>query len=264
MKKLSLLALASIATCHSAVATIFFSDNFDGYANANLVGQGPWAQTGATATSPVQVSASGNVVLGPTGQDVYAPLITPLPVNGSPSFYIGVDVTLTAAQATGDYFLHWTPTVGDSSLFLERLYAKSSGSGFVLGYGSGTVATPAYGSTVLSLNQDYRLVLEYTPVAGTLNDTFTLYVNPSDTSVEGNNTPYMTSGWNGTTAEQTTVAGINFRQGTAANAPSVVADNLDVANTFGEAAVFTVPEPSSVALGIAGGLAGLVIWKRRK
>jgi len=28
--------------------------------------------------------------------------------------------------------------------------------------------------------------------------------------------------------------------------------------------VFTVPEPSSIALGIAGGLAGLVIWKRRK
>jgi len=74
----------------------------------------------------------------------------------------------------------------------------------------------------------------------------------------------LSGGFVGTGSETNAVAGINLRQGSAANAPTETIDNLNVATTFGEAAVFTVPEPSSIALGIAGGLAGLVIWKRRK
>jgi len=262
MKKLCLLAVASVATSYSALATVYFSDNFDGYANGNLVGQGPWQQTGAVATSPVQAN-NGAVSLGNTGQDIYAPLISPTTINDGSSLYIGVDVTVTAAQSAGDYFLHWTPTVGNSSIFQERLFAKSSGGGYVLGYTS-TTGTAVYGTTVLNFGTDYRLVLNYTGVPGLANDTFALYVNPTDTTTEGNNTAYMTGGFVGTGSETNAVAGINLRQGTAANAPSETVDNLDMATTFGEAAVFTVPEPSAAALGILGGLAGLVAWKRRK
>jgi len=262
MKKLSLLAVASIAVCHSALATVYFSDNFDSYANGNLVGQGPWLQTGSVATTPVQAN-NGAVAVGNTGQDIYAPLISPTTINDGASLYIGLDLSVSAAQSTGDYFLHWTPTVGNSSVFQERIWAKSSGAGYVLGYTT-TAGTAVYGSTVLTLGTDYRLVLNYTGVAGPANDTLAIYVNPSDTTTEANNTAYLSGGFVGTGSETNAVAGINLRQGSAANAPTETVDNLNVATTFGEAAVFTVPEPSSIALGIAGGLAGLVIWKRRK
>jgi hypothetical protein len=50
---------------------------------------------------------------------------------------------------------------------------------------------------------------------------------------------------------------------TSANGGTVATTGTDRIDNF---SVFTtpVPEPSSVALGILGGLAGLVIWKRRK
>ena len=252
-------------------ATVVFYDDFNSYVNGNLagtaqdaLGQGTWRQTGASAATPVQVN-NGTVVLGTSGQDVYAPLTSPISITDGSTFYIGATVDLTAAQATGDYFLHWTPIVGSSTIFPERLFAKSSGAGFVFGYDGSSGGTVNYSSTVLSLNTSYRVVLAYTGVNGALNDTFALYVNPTDTSVEGNNTAYLTSGYVGTGAESTTVAGINLRQGTAANAPSVILDNLTVATLFSDAAsAAPVPEPSSVAIIVMGGFAGLVALRRKR
>jgi len=230
-------------------ATVVFYDDFNSYNNVNLVGQGTWAQTSTSAATPVQVN-NGTVVLGTSGQDVYAPLTSPISITDGSTFYIGATVDLTAAQATGDYFLHWTPIVGSSTIFPERLFVKSSGAGFVFGYDGSSGGTVNYSSTVLSLNTSYRIVLAYTGVNGALNDTFALYVNPTDTSVEGNNTAYLTSGYVGTGAESTTVAGINLRQGTAGSAPSVILDNLTVATLFSDAAsAAPVPEPTTFIAG---------------
>jgi PEP-CTERM motif len=249
-------------------ATVSFYDDFNSYANGNLagtaqdaLGQGTWRQTSTANATPVQVN-NGTVVLGTSGQDVYAPLTSPISITDGSTFYIGATVDLTAAQATGDYFLHFTPTVGNSSIFPERLYAKSSGAGFVFGYDGASGGTVNYSSTVLNLNTSYRIVLAYTGVNGTLNDTFALYVNPTDTSVEGNNSAYLTSGYVGTGAESTTVAAINLRQGSAANAPSVILDNLTVATLFSDAA--PVPEPSTIAFFVMGGFASLVALRRKR
>ena len=269
MEKLLSVALVTFSVSITAVhATINFYDNFNTYVNGNLagltanaVGQGTWAETGAAAATPVQV-VNGAVVLGTSGQDVYAPLTTPISITAGSTFYIGATVTLTAAQATGDYFLHFTPTVGDSAVFAERLFAKSSPGGFVFGYDGSSGGTVNYSPTVLSFNTPYRLVLAYTGVAGPINDTFALYVNSTDTSVELNNTPLFTSGYVGTGAESATVAGINLRQGTAANAPSVIVDDLSVGTTFGEIA--SVPEPSIVALVGGFSLLGLFMSARRQ
>ena len=252
-------------------ATVVFYDDFNSYVNGNLagltanaVGQGTWAQTGGSAVTPVQVN-NGTVVLGTSGQDVYAPLTSPISITDGSTFYIGATVDLTAAQTTGDYFLHWTPTVGNSSIFPERLFVKSSGAGFVFGYDGSSGGTVNYSPTVLNFGTSYRVVLAYTGVNGTLNDTFALYVNPTDTSVEGNNTAYLTSGYVGTGAESTTVAGINLRQGSGSSAPSVILDNLTVATLFSDAApAAPVPEPSSVAIIVMGGFAGLVALRRKR
>ncbi len=259
----SLTSVFLAASPPGAQASVAFFDDFNSYNNGNLVGQGSWGQTSTSAATPVQVNY-GAVVLGTSGQDVYAPLTSPIPITDGSTFYIGATVDLTAAQSGGDYFLHFTPSVGNASIFPERLFAKSSGTGFVFGYDGSSGGTVNYSPTVLSFNTSYRIVLAYTGVNGPLNDTFALYVNPTDTLVEANNIAYLTSGYVGTAAETNFVAGVNLRQGSASAAPSVVLDNLTVATLFSDAApAAPVPEPSMLALGLVGGFACLVALRRK-
>jgi hypothetical protein len=152
-------------------------------------------------------------------------------------------------------------TVGGTSGFYDKIWVKSSGSGFVLGSqdNNGTVT---YGSTVLTLGTTYRLVTEEDFVSGPLNDTFEFYVNPTDLSVAANNAAYLSATWNGTTPEASSYAEINLRQGTATAAPSETIDNLIVGSAFSD--VSAVPEPSTVALAAMGGAACLVAFRRRR
>jgi hypothetical protein len=268
MKKFSLIAFASVLAGQSALASVNFVDDFNSYTNGNLAGttqnafgQGTWQQDNTSAATPIQING-GAVVLGTSGQDIYSALTTPISLTDGSSVYIGLNVNVSSAQATGDYFLHWSTPAGTTTTFQERLFAKSSGSGYVLGYATTAGGTTAYGSTVLNFGTSYQLVLAYNDVTGPLNDTFSLYVNPTDLAVEGNNTAYLNSGYVGTGAEQTTVSAINFRQGSATSAAALTADNLMVGTTFADVTV--IPEPSSLAIGMVGGLAALVAWKRKK
>lgn len=264
MKKL-LCCCGLVAAGLSVQAAALFSDDFNSYANGNLAGQGPWLQNGTSTATPAQI-LNGRVMLGSSGQDLNAPLSSPFTLVDGTTFYIGATINLSAANATGDYFLHWSPATG-STIFISRVEARSSGTGYQLGYveTSGTGASLTWGTQELNFNQDYRVVLAYSVVAGPLNDTANLYVSPSDTQVEANNTPYLSDTWNSTSAEATTLGAINLRQGTAANAPTLALDDLDVTTTFTEAATFTsVPEPTSLSL--LGGF-GLLAWyqvRRRK
>jgi len=262
MKKLLCISFGLLVATMGVRAAALFADNFNGYANGDLAGQGPWVQNGASALTPAQV-LNGRVTLGSSGQDLNAPLSSPFSLVDGTSFFIGATINLSAANATGDYFLHWSPAAS-STIFISRVEARSSGTGFQLGYveTSGTGASLTWGTQVLNFGQDYRMVLAYNVVAGAVDDTANLYVDPTDNLVEGNNTAYLSDTWNSVTAETTTMGAINLRQGTLANAPTLSIDNLGVATTFAEVAA--VPEPSSVSL--LGGF-GLLAWqmiRRRK
>ena len=259
MKKLLYCCCGLLVATVSMRATPLFSDNFNSYPNGNLVGNDGWTQQSTTTTSPIQVS-SGRALVGATGQDIFNTLSTPYTLVDGTSFYIGATLNLSAATATGDYFLHWG-TLPQGNTFMSRVFVKSSGTGYVLGYleTSGT-GTTTYGTTVLNFGQDYRMVLAYNPVAGPLNDTAAVYVDPDDLTVEANNTPYLSDTWTTTTAEQTTLATINLRQGGSTSGPTLAIDDLGLATTFAEAATFTpapVPEPTSLSL--LGGF-GLLAW----
>ena len=116
----------------SLQATVLFSDDFNSYVTGNLagatqnaVGQGTWAQTSAASTNPIQVN-SGTGKVGPlavSGQDIYSPLPggTYTLADGT-SFYMGVDITVSSvANTSGDYFLHWSTSVGNTGIFPDRL-----------------------------------------------------------------------------------------------------------------------------------------------
>lgn len=248
MKKLLFCSAGLLLATLNLPATVLFSDNFDSYIPGALAGQGPWIQNGASAVTPAQIAA-GRVVLGTSGQDLNAPLASPYSLVDGTSFYIGATINLSSAQTGGDYFLHWSPAVG-STVFISRLYAKSTTGGFLLGYveTSGTGASLTYGTQVLSLGQDYRVTIAYNSVAGA-GDTAEVFVD---------NASYLTDTWTSTLAETTTLGAINLRQGSATLAAGVSVDNLVVATTLGEVAV---PEPSTLAL-LGLGAAFLALRRR--
>jgi trimeric autotransporter adhesin len=269
MKKLFCGLCGVLVWTVNSQAAVIFSEDFTSYANGNLTNQGPWLQTAppSAPANPVQVS-SGKALLLTSGQDVYAAFgspYNPYTIADGTSFYIGLTLNVSAAQATGDYFLHVTPSAGNSSAFFERLYVKSSGAGFVLGYleTSGTGGTANYGSTVWNFNTDYRAVIAYNALVGTVNDTASIYVNPTDLLVQGNNTPEISlDPWTTITAETNKVAAINLRQGSAANSATLSVDDLVVGTTFAD--VSAVPEPGTLTLATGAGLLLLLVSGHRR
>lgn len=247
---------AMAAVCGAAEAAVYYSTNFaTGYTSGNLVGQNGWTQMGTTTTNPVQV-AGGFAVVGTSGQDVYSALTTSASAVSGTSFYLSATIRVTGAQAAGDYFLHVGNPAGNTSNFYGRVHAKSSGTGFVLGVSpSGQAA--AYGSAVLSFNQSYNVILALDFVAGTLNDVVSVFVNPAS-SDRSALTAYATSSAWGTTAEPASIASVNLRQGSSANAPSVSVSSLIAGDSL---ASVGVPAPGAVAL---LGVAGLVSTRRRR
>lgn len=244
-------------------ASVVYYDSFS-YPDGALtnVSLGTWKET-AAAANPQQV-VGGSVVLGTSGQDTYSALSTPLTLVDGSTFYIGATVSFTSAQSGGDYFLHFSSPAGTTSLFQERLFAKSTTGGLLLGFADNTGGTTAYGTTVLSFATSYNIILAYTSVAGAANDTFAMYVNPTDLLVEGNNTAYLTTGYIGTGAELTSVGALNLRQGSGTAAPAESIDYLVAGTTFADVTAAPVPEPSTIALAGIGGVAALVALRRRK
>jgi len=245
-----LVGAALLAGASAAVAdTIVFSDNFDvpdGPLNGTTpdVGSGMWTAT-QSAANPIQI-ASQRVALVNTGEDSYAAFTAPVPATAGLGLLSSLDINVTAASAGGDYFFHLSNPAGTTSIFVQRLFARSSGNGYQLGLldTSGTGSVTTWGSTVLDFGTTYGVDVLWNFVAGANNDTF---------SVSVDDTPYLTHAWTSVNAEPTNLAAVNFRQGGSSTFPTVYADNL---------VVTSVPEPTTVVLASLVG-ACCVLFRRR-
>jgi hypothetical protein len=233
-----------------ANAAVVLNDNFDSYTTGSLVGQGGWLQTGATATNPIQVvgvGADNAASLITSGQDVYKALSASIPHVDGDAVHTSLSLVVTAAQAAGDYFAHLSDPVATTSTFYQRLHARSSGAGYQLGMAEISGGTITYGTQVLDFNTEYDVDVLWNFVAGADNDTFAVTVN---------DLPYLTHTWTSATDEPAQITAANFRQGTAANAPTLQVDNYIVEG------VAAVPEPASVTL-LALGAVALLRRRRR-
>ncbi|HEY1377234.1 MAG TPA: PEP-CTERM sorting domain-containing protein [Gemmataceae bacterium] len=254
-----------LAQAAAAQPVVLYSANFNSptYADGPLVnppsatdtttpGQDGWLSTNAGLTNQIPVSNSatnGFVSLTTSGQDVRHQFTA---VN-SGSVFFDADVTVSAAQATGDYALHLSD--GGTSLFYARTYFQSSGTGFHMALGTSAGTTGLVYGPDLAFGTTYHVLARYDFVSGTgNNDTGALYINP--TTVDGSgDTPYVAATLEGTDA--TSIAAIALRQGTAANSATLTVDNY-------RAFVMPVPEPSSLALLGIPGVAVVIRRFRRK
>jgi hypothetical protein len=243
-------ALLAVSSSGVLASTIVFSDDFN-KSNGNLVGTTPnistgnWTQTGATATSPIQISSNA-VAMGTTGQDTYAAFSTAIPHQDGTTLHTSMDINVSAAQ-TGDYFSHLSDPVGTTSFFFQRLGAVASGSGYVLQLtvtgGGGAVATS--GTTVLNFNQTYHVDENWTFVPGATNDTFQINVD---------NVSHITKTWDSTNSEPTAISAANFRQGGTGSSATLSIDNLQV----------EVPEPGTLGLTFVFLLMGFAKSRRKR
>jgi MYXO-CTERM domain-containing protein len=246
------LSVAGLLGAGAQAQTVLYSTNFNTptYAAGGLIGQDGWLGTGTSIVNPISVNAAGAVAMTTTGQDVNRPFTTPGLAPSGNSFFVIADITVSAAQATGDYFMHLGD--GGTSNFFARIYARSSGtSGFqmALGTSSGTTGL-VYGSTVLNFGETYRLVARLDLISGLANDTGALFINPVNPFGIGD-TAYVAATTIGVDPT-VTISSINLRQGTSTSAPTLVVDNLSVA---------FVPTPGAAAL---LGLGALAAGRRRR
>jgi hypothetical protein len=253
--------LGTVACLQARAANYLTVDFSSGYTagnlaglTANTAGQNDWKQTSTSAATPIQVNASGQVVIGSSGQDVYRAFTSSISKTDGSRFYLKSRFAVTQTTTTGDYFLHVSPTAGDSSNFLGRIGAKlltAGSSQYVLGIQStsGSGGAMTYGSTLLDKNTFYDVVLEWNAVVGTTNDTFNLFVNPI-TDVRSNLAAYVSANWLSVTAEPTTIAAVNLRQASAGANTTALISSISAGNTLGDVGV--VPEPSTSGLLIFG------------
>lgn len=240
---IALLASSGLASA----ATILYATDFSAptYADGALIGQDNWVLTNATTNvlAVTNAATNGTVTLTTSGQDVRRAFTESAVTSGS--VFMKAEITVSSAQATGDYFLH----LGDNgtSNFYARTYIKSSGTGFVMALATSSGAA-TYGTIELAFNTPITLLVRYDLIAGTANDTGALFINPLTEDGSGD-TAYVAATTIG--ADATTISSVSLRQGNAANAPGVTVSGISV----------FVPEPGVTMLG-AIGMLGLLRRRR--
>ncbi len=244
-------ALAVLVAAGTAQAqTVLYSTNFNAptYTNPGaLIGQDGWVITGTSVVNPITVNASGAVPLATTGQDVNRPFTPAVLAPSGNSYFLSADITVSAAGATGDYFIHLGD--GGTSNFNARVFARGVAGGFQLALATSSGTTGLIWGSTLNFGQTYSIVARYDIVSGLTNDTGALFVNPVNAYGIGD-TAYAAALTTGIDAG--TISSVNLRQGTASNAATVVVDNVSVA---------FIPTPGAAAL---LGLGGLLAAKRRR
>ena len=264
MKK-ALIAITSIVmTVSASQAQVLLDVNFaSGYTDGNLIGplnteadtigQGGWAQTGGFISGNPITIISGQAILtsGAAGQDAWKAFESAATMTEGTSLVSKINFSVTSAKTSGDYFFHLGSPAGSTSNFYQRLFAKSTTGGFLLGI-SDNSGTGVYGTSLLSLNTAYDVVIAWNSITGPLNDTLNVYVNPTDPTL-ANNSAYTSTTW--TASEPSTLNAANLRIGTSSKTPGVQVNTINVA---------IVPEPSSGALLVLGGMALVAVRSLRK
>ncbi|HEX5218500.1 MAG TPA: PEP-CTERM sorting domain-containing protein [Verrucomicrobiae bacterium] len=248
--KTVLVTLAAGLVLTTTQAAIFFNETFT-YPDGNLTATsgGLWTAHSGSAVLPIQ-STGGQAILaqgGGTREDINRSAGSTLAAGQT--WYAGFDVTVSGSVTGAVYFAHFLQS---SSIFGGRVFVTNSPTGgdfrFALSSSSGTAQS--IWSSDADLDSTYRVVVSYDFDTGSSQ----LWINPALQS-----DPSITA----TGIAGNGMIGFALRQGTG-DASGQAIDNLIVASDFSEALTgIAVPEPSSLALGLAAG-AGIAAMRTRR
>jgi len=247
MNKLWLLLILSLFAFNFSNAQLLTED-FSYTAGDTIAAHG-WTPISAAGTNPISVTSPGlsyagyagsgvgnAVTLTTSGEDCSKLLSTPVTTG---TVYASAMVSCSNTHTSGDYFLSLGTSTGT---YTGRLFIKGSGTGFAFGVAKNSSATSvvSYGATSYTLNTTYLVVLKYTYVTGTSNDSVALFVNPVPGGTEPA-APVIATADGLTGTDASTITAIFLRQGTSSSAPNVMVDGIRVGTTWAQ--VTPVPPP---------------------
>lgn len=164
----------------------------------------------------------------------------------SGSVYTSFLINVSAAQATGDYFFALFDSAMNGTNYRARTFIKSSGSGYRIGVSkSGAVGVAGFNGTDLTFGTTYQIVVKYSIISGTANDSVKLFVNPVLGSPEPTATSVAVTTENDITISGTVGLGaVALRQGTNTNAPTLTIDGIIAGRTWASVTPLAVVNPS--------------------
>ncbi|PQA94762.1 hypothetical protein B0A69_09985 [Chryseobacterium shigense] len=207
------------------------------YTSGTLLTDNNWIVQSGNGTNDITVSngnllypgsignTMGNKVpLANNGEDVYRTFTT----TAAP-IYSSLIVKVSSANSVGDFFYSIGTSIDPVSTVGAKLFIRSNGTGFSFGVLRGTGGIPSYETTVRPFNTNVLVVIKYEVVAGATNDAVKLYVNPPLAS-EPATTDATYNAATGTDAGA--FSAIALLQGTAASAPTLEVDGINVGTTW--------------------------------
>ncbi len=272
MKSLTPLLAAGVACLlvQNAQATLLYSEGFV-YPTGALSGNDSWlgGATGLTVGSGNLTYSGlddlgGNELLDSQGTaGTMTVNFSASPIT-SGSIYYSFLIQASSLPTGNNYLTSLLPVGGTPNGGTDPLAfyvgQQTAGSTYKIGIrhaglGSGATYTTGAWATVGTIN---LVVVKYTFVAGTGNDTLSLYVNPTPGGTEPL-TPDVSLTAAGTDAASLQTMG--FKAQGNATTGNWVFDTLRIGDTWGDVTPSTVPEPSTFAL---AGLGFALIAARRK
>ncbi|MFA6469422.1 MAG: T9SS type A sorting domain-containing protein [Bacteroidota bacterium] len=265
MKKLLLLFASMFAVFLTANAQLLLQEDFNYPAGDSLRGHG-WTITGTSTFNTVKVSNGGlnyagyigsfagnGAYVDSTGQDVCIGFASQTTGTVYASFMVNVAAVRNGSPYVGDYFAHLTEVVGSTGAFSPRIFVRAADNGKIaFGISKSSISTsipPTFTDSIYSLNTTYLLVAKYQFNAGTTTDdevslfVFTNYEVPAFEPGAPSAGP-VTS----TQTDIAAIAALGLRQGTAANAPTLVVDGIRVGNTWSNVLVNIYDDPVNLTV----------------
>jgi plastocyanin len=202
------------------------------------------AVAGLTYPNSTMSNVGNAALIKNTGQDI-GKAFTGTNVR-SGNVYASFLMNVSAANATGDYFFAFLDSALNATNYRARAFIKSSGSGYRIGVSkSGATGVAGYTSTDLVFGTTYQIVIKYSIISGTANDSVKIFVNPTLGASEPTATAVAVTTESDITLSATVgIGAVALRQGTAANAPTLTFDGLLVGRTWASVTPFAAVNPS--------------------
>jgi len=241
MKKAVLVffVLLVFSICTYAQQILLFEE-FTNPAGSLITSYG-WTQSLTATANPLTITSPGLTFTGLTtqgnaltlaasGQDCYASFTA----QSSGSVYLSFLLQITTVGTSGDYFIAFSQSTAQTNYF-ERLYAKASGSGFILGITKNAEGY-SWGSTVFDFNVTYLVVVKHTfNTTSTNDDAESVYVFSTSAPATEPATAEILDYVGSNKADPSDLGFVTLRQGMGAGmAPALIIDEIRVSTGWSQ------------------------------